>query len=196
MLEVRGPKTPTENGLLAALAIGLLLSWSAAPARAEITNTSFELTDHRGKRLSDMDLRGKHLLVFFGYTYCPDICPVALTNIAETLDHLGENAKKVTPIFVTLDPQRDTPEQLAGYVPHFHPTIIGLTGSADMIKQMATNYAVTYDTVTEGDDYLINHSGGVYVIDPSGAYLGFFDFDEPPEAVANTIGEMLSGAGN
>ena len=184
------------NGLLAALVIDLLLSWNATPASADITDTSFELTDHRGKRLSDKELRGKHLLVFFGYTYCPDICPVALTNIAEMLDHLGANAKKVTPVFVTLDPERDTPEQLAGYVPHFHPSIIGLTGSADKIKQMATNYEVTYDKVTKGDDYLINHSGGVYVIDPAGAYLGFFEFDEPPAAVANTIGDMLRGGGS
>jgi len=135
-------------------------------------------------------------LVFFGYTYCPDICPVALTNIAEMLDHLGDEADKVAPVFITLDPDRDTPEQLAGYVTHFHPSIIGLTGTTDEIKHVAANYKVTYDKVSEGDDYLINHSGGVYVIDPMGAYLGFFDFDEPPLAVANTLREKIGGGGD
>jgi len=149
----------------------------------------FQLTDHTGKIRSDADFRGKLLLVYFGYTYCPDVCPADLLQISLTLDQLGQAASEVQPLFITLDPERDTPAVLAQYVSSFHPSIIGLTGTPEQIQAAAAAYKVYYAKYTppDGGVYLIDHSGFTYLMDRTGKYLGFF----PPGTPANRMAEII-----
>jgi protein SCO1/2 len=118
----------------------------------------FALTNQFGETVRDSDFHGRYMLVFFGYTFCPDVCPTTLTTISTALDILGDAASKVTPIFVTVDPERDTPEYLADYLQYFHPAIQGLSGSLDQIKNLAKVYGIYYEKGQEGgdtDDYLM-----------------------------------------
>lgn len=130
----------------------------------------FELTDHDGKRvkLSDYTKQGKLVFVFFGYTHCPDVCPTALSTLAQVMKDLGDDAQKVQVLFISVDPERDTPEVLKGYVPFFYPTFVGLTGSEEEIKKVAKEYKAYYRKV-EGESkagYLVDHSATIYLITP------------------------------
>src|SRR5262245_36226819 len=130
----------------------------------------FTLLDHYGARRTDADFRGKLMLVYFGFTSCPDICPTDLQAIGLALDQLGQAAEEVQPIFITVDPERDTPQLLADYVPMFHPRLIGLSGDANSIRQAARAYRVYYAKVprTDGSDYTVDHSGFVYLMNGVG----------------------------
>jgi cytochrome oxidase Cu insertion factor (SCO1/SenC/PrrC family) len=137
----------------------------------------FELIDHTGRRITDQDFRGRYMLVFFGFTHCPDVCPAALQVMSAALDRLGSNADRITPILITLDPERDTPEQLAEYITSFHPRLIGLTGSASQIAAAAKAYRVYYKkSPTEGaaDTYTIDHTSIVYLMGPGGQLVAHF----------------------
>lgn len=149
----------------------------------------FELIDHTGTRRTDADFHGKLALLYFGYTFCPDICPADLLEIASALDLLGDAGEKVQPIFVTIDPERDTPERLASYVELFHPRLIGLTGEADAIRQLALAYKVHYAKVhlPVWSDYALDHSAFIYLIGPDGEYLGFF----PPGTSAERMAAII-----
>ena len=150
----------------------------------------FALTDQAGQARTDRDFRGKYLLVYFGFTYCPDVCPTDLQAIGLAMDQLGTLAAAVQPLFVTLDPARDTVEQLAQYVPLFHPKLIGLTGSEAAIAAAANAYRVYYKRVPfekNAADYTVDHSAFVYLVDPDGKYLGFF----PPGTPAERMVEMI-----
>ena len=107
----------------------------------------FELIDHTGVRRTDADYRGKLALIYFGYTYCADVCPTDLQAMASALDLLGDGARAVQPLFITIDPERDTPGHLANYVPLFHPRLVGLTGEADAVRRVARAYKVHYAKV-------------------------------------------------
>lgn len=151
---------------------------------------AFALTDQAGKARTDRDFRGKYLLVYFGFTYCPDVCPTDLQAMGLAMDQLGARADAVQPLFVTLDPARDTAEHLAQYVPLFHPRLIGLTGSESAIAAAAEAYRVYYKRILfekNAADYTIDHSAFVYLIDPDGKYLGFF----PPGTPAERMAEMI-----
>lgn len=151
---------------------------------------AFALRDQTGKRRTDADFRGQMMLVYFGFTYCPDICPTDLQAIGLAMDQLGAEAAKVQPLFITLDPQRDTVEHLARYVPLFHPRLIGLTGSIADVSQAAAAYRVYHNRVKTGDkpdDYTIDHSAFIYLVDSDGKYLGFF----PPGTDAARLVEMI-----
>jgi cytochrome oxidase Cu insertion factor (SCO1/SenC/PrrC family) len=145
----------------------------------------FSLVDHTGRRRSDADFRGKLLLVYFGFTYCPDVCPTDLQAITLALDALGGAADGVQPLFITVDPERDTPEHLAEYVALFHPRLLGLTGTAEDIRGAASAYRVYYAKVPGSDeaDYTVDHSGFIYMLDREGHYIGFF----PPGTTADRI---------
>ena len=145
----------------------------------------FALIDHNGTTRTEQDFRGKLLLVYFGFTYCPDICPTDLQSIGLALDKLGPAADAVQPLFITLDPARDTAEQLKDYVPMFHPRLIGLTGDAQAIAKAADAYRVYYAKVPaeNRDDYTIDHTAFIYVIGADGQYLGFL----PPGTDADRI---------
>jgi protein SCO1/2 len=150
----------------------------------------FQLTDHTGKLRSARDFRGRLMLVYFGFTYCPDICPTDLQAIGLAMDKLGAGAGDVQPLFITLDPDRDTAEHLADYVPLFHPRLIGLTGSAEAIQNAADAYRVYYKRVDfdKGEGaYTVDHSAFIYLMDRDGKYLGFF----PPGTSAEKMVEMI-----
>lgn len=190
---------------MAALLLGL---WSAVPASAQSSSRSaaelmdavmwnrepiggaFALKDQTGKTRTETDFRGQLMLVYFGFTYCPDICPTDLQQIGLAMDQLGADAKDVQPLFVTLDPERDTVEHLAQYVSLFHPKLLGLTGSIADTMKAADAYRVYYKRVSTGskpDDYTVDHSAFIYLIDRDGKYLGFF----PPGTDAPKMVEMI-----
>jgi len=153
----------------------------------------FTLTDQSGKTVTDFDYRGKYLLVYFGYTYCPDLCPTGLEAIAHTLDQLGRDAKKIQTIFITIDPARDTPKKLKEYVASFHPGIEGLTGSPDQIATIAKEYQVYYargEDVEDGD-YLMDHSSLIYVMDPKGKFVTTFPDDVSPAAMTDALRSII-----
>jgi protein SCO1/2 len=153
----------------------------------------FALVDHTGKPRTDADFRGKLMLIYFGFTYCPDICPADLLNIGLALEKLGEAAEHVQPLFVTVDPGRDTAEHLKDYVPLFHPRLIGLTGDAAAIHKVAAEYRVYYARVSvKGDDYTVDHSAFSYLMGADGKYLGFFPPGTPPDSIAQTIAQQLA----
>lgn len=152
----------------------------------------FALIDHSGKPRTNEDFRGKVMLVYFGFTYCPDVCPTDLQNIGLALDMLGDAAERVQPLFITVDPERDTVEHLRDYVPMFHPRLIGLTGNAAAIHAAAAAYRAYYAKVPlKGDDYTVDHSSFIYVVGADGQYLGFFPPGTPPDRIAESIRPRL-----
>ncbi len=153
----------------------------------------FTLIDQNGAPRHDSDFRGKVMLVYFGYTYCPDACPAALQAISETLDLLGADGKKIQPLFISVDPARDTPAQLKSYAANFHPSLIALTGAPDQLKQVEQEYHVYVAKVPQSgdDDYLIDHTSIIYVIGPDGRYRGQVPTGLPPKVMAATIQRFL-----
>jgi protein SCO1/2 len=134
----------------------------------------FTLVDASGKTVTDQNFRGRYMLIFFGFTHCPDICPAELQVMAAALDQLGDKAKKVVPIFITLDPERDTPEAVGAYVKNFSPNIVGLTGSMDAISAAAKAYRVSFSKFqdpTGGENYTIDHSALAYLMGTDGEYI-------------------------
>ena len=149
----------------------------------------FKLVDHSGKTRTDAEFRGKLMVVYFGYTTCPDICPTDLIQIGLMLDRLGDAADKIAPLFITVDPERDTTDVLASYVASFHPHLVALTGTREAIRSVAESYKAYYAKYTPPDRamYLIDHTGFVYLMGTSGEYLGFF----PPGTTAERMDEII-----
>lgn len=162
-----------------------ILMWNREPVGGP-----FELTDQAGHIRTERDFRGKLMLVYFGFTYCPDICPTDLQAIGQTLDKLGNDAGSVQPLFITVDPERDTAQHLAEYVPLFHPRLIGLTGKPEAIRKAADEYKVYYAKIPLGkdaSDYTVDHTAFIYLMDRDGNYLGFF----PPGTSADRMVEII-----
>jgi protein SCO1/2 len=153
----------------------------------------FSLTDQNGATRSDGDFRGKVMLIYFGYTYCPDACPTTLQAISQTLDMIGNQASKVQPIFISVDPARDTVEQLKSYAANFHPGILYLTGAPDALKQVESEYRIYVAKVPQSgsDDYLIDHSSIIYVMGTNGRYLASMPAGLPPKVMAATLQRYL-----
>jgi protein SCO1/2 len=154
----------------------------------------FSLIDQDGKRRTDADFRGKLMLVDFGYTNCPDICPLGLALMTDALERLGPDADKVQPIFITVDPARDTAPALKDYVAHFSDRIVGLTGSKEEIAAAAKAYRVYYKV--HGDpatnpNYPVDHSGFIYLMDRNGKFVTHFTHETPPDRVAEAIRKAL-----
>jgi protein SCO1/2 len=149
----------------------------------------FALIDHNGQRRTDSDFRGKLLLIYFGFTFCSDVCPVDLQSIASALNRLGTTGEAIQPLFITVDPEKDTPEQLKGYVALFHPRLVGLTGDARQIRQVARAYKVYYartePTRKGGSD--IDHMGVTFLVGADGKYIGYL----PPGSSAERIIEAV-----
>jgi protein SCO1 len=155
----------------------------------------FTLTDQHGERVSDADFRGRHMLVFFGFTYCPDFCPMTLDVITRALEELGDEAAGVVPIFVTLDPGRDDVEQMASYASLFHEDLVALTGTEAEIRAAARAYRVYWAEVElEGGDYTVDHSVFTYLMGPDGRYVTHFGHDVTPEALAEELRLRLAGS--
>jgi cytochrome oxidase Cu insertion factor (SCO1/SenC/PrrC family) len=148
----------------------------------------FTLTDQAGRQRSDTEFRGKLMIIYFGYTYCPDVCPTDLMAITQALDAMGPAAQGIQPVFITIDPERDT-KLLGDYVSAFHHSLVGLTGSPEEIRKVANSYKAFYSKVKDerSGDYSIDHAGVVYLMGRSGEYLGFM----PPQTGPDRLIEIL-----
>lgn len=191
---------------LAAAVLAAVLSLAAcgpAPAppafrATDITGAAFardfRLTDHNGRVRTLSDFRGKVVAIFFGYTHCPDVCPTTLADFAAALKQLGPKAKRVQVIFVTVDPQRDTPAVLKQFVPAFNPTFLGMYTDPEALRQLAKEYKVVYQktSVKAADDYLIDHSAGTYVYDPKGNLRLLMPYGSSPDAIARDLELLLT----
>lgn len=155
---------------------------------------SFTLTDHTGAVVRDADFRGRYMLIYFGYTFCPEICPTELQDISEALDLLGKDAEQIAPIFISVDPDRDSVEQMADYVPLFHKKLIGLTGTKAQVAAAAKAYRVYYARQGDGTDYEMDHSSIIYFMDPEGQYATHFAYGVDPERIAQKIKEVMAKA--
>ncbi len=161
---------------------------------------AFTLTDQTGTPRSEADLMGHYSLIYFGYTYCPDICPTSLSTMTQGLDLLAESdaAKEaaVLPIFITIDPERDTVEAMAGYAEHFHPRFMALTGTPEEVAAAAKAYRIYYQKVQEpgASDYLMDHSSIIYLMGPDGSYLTHFTHASTAEDIAKGLAEQVDPA--
>ena len=199
------PPKPDRRGLLAILGGGgalLLLAagylWmlgGTTPARQAAIGGPFALTAADGALVTDADFRGRYVLIYFGYTHCADVCPTTLAAVADALDALGPKASHVQPVFVTVDPQRDTPEVLRRFTSLFTPRLVGLTGTQDQIRQMQQNYRVTsivHPGAAGPMGYTMDHSSVLYFIGPNGRYLAPIRADESGSEMASDIARHMS----
>lgn len=151
----------------------------------------FTLVDHTGKTATERDFAGRFMLVAFGFTYCPDVCPNTLTLITESLNRLGDKAASVVPILITIDPERDTPEHLKEYVRHFHPRLVALTGTVEQIADVARKYRVYYAKVRpEGagaQEYLMDHTAIIYLMGPDGQFRTHFPHTMDVDAMTRRL---------
>lgn len=154
----------------------------------------FTLTDPAGTRRSLSDFRGSLILLYFGFTYCPDVCPTDLLAMGNLIRSLGVDGDALQPVFVTLDPERDTPEVLRAYVASFHPRFIALTGTEDEIRRVATSYKVFFQKVRPKgvDTYFIDHSAYVFLLDREGRFATLFPPGTPQERMAILVREQLT----
>jgi cytochrome oxidase Cu insertion factor (SCO1/SenC/PrrC family) len=199
---------PSELRIWLALACVLLSAPIAANDAAEPSATEliegllsgrvpvggpFELTDQSGHRRTEADFRGKLVVLYFGYTYCPDVCPTELQSISLALDKLGAAAEAAQPLFITVDPERDTPARLADFVSSFHPRLIGLTGSLAEIRKTAIAYKTFFakHSIATPGDYSVDHTGFIYLVSKDGRYLGFLPPGLAPGAIADAIRTRL-----
>ena len=179
----------------------LILTTSSSGPKVETSGKAliggpFTLVDQHGKTVTDRDFRGRYKLVFFGFTHCPDICPAELQVISASLDDLGSKAEEVVPIFVTLDPERDTPEVMADYVKNFGSRFVGLTGSPEEIAEAAKAYRVAFSKfdnkgADSNDNYSIDHSAFVYLMGPDGEYITHFNYGTPAAKMTESLRRYL-----
>jgi protein SCO1/2 len=154
----------------------------------------FSLVDQHGKRVSDADFRGRLMLIYFGFTYCPDVCPTGLQVMATALEKLGPKAEEVVPIFITVDPERDTVETIGRYVASFDPRLIGLTGSPEEIQAAAKAYRVYYRKAKDEASsaaYTIDHTSIIYLMGRDGQYVAHFTHATPPDTIAAGIAKAM-----
>ena len=182
--------------LLAVLLIGAggyLLLADRPPASLSVGGP-FALTDGDGKPVTDQTWRGKYLLVYFGYTFCPDVCPATLNNVADALDRLGAKADQVQTLFITVDPKRDTPAAVKQFAAAFGPRVAGLTGSAEQIAAVAGAYRVYYAehrTGTGPDDYSMDHSTVLYLMGPDGRFAARVRADGTGSEIAAILAKLI-----
>ncbi len=165
------------------------------PLLSNKIGTRFILQDHRGRPFTDRDMLGKFQLIYFGYTFCPDVCPSSLYSLTAALKQLGPLADQVQPYFITVDPIRDTSDVLSTYVGYFHPSMVGLTGSETMIERVARRYKVRYEKVNDpdrpADQYVIDHSSGLFLMGPDGHFIVKFAHGISPEKIAQRVRHEL-----
>jgi protein SCO1/2 len=196
-----GPRPPaTFIYAVAGLLVAVLLLgaggflWLTGSTDGPSIGGPFTLENSSGKTVTDRDFRGKYMLVYFGYTYCPDVCPTTLNAVADALDKLGAKAKDLRPIFITVDPQRDTPDVMKQYTGAFSPNLIGLTGTPDEIANVAKEYRVYYAKHVTGpgpNDYSMDHSSILYLMGPDGQFIAPIRADESGDEMAATIGKLV-----
>ncbi|EKV32038.1 Cytochrome oxidase biogenesis protein [Caenispirillum salinarum AK4] len=201
----------TVLGIVAALvvvvAVGLgprLAHWFGVPGASTSETTAavsiggpFELVNGAGETVTDQDFRGKWMLVYFGYTFCPDVCPTSLGTVGVALDGLDPAiVEKITPVFITVDPERDTPEAVGKYVAHFHPDMVGLTGSPEQVDAAVKAYRAYYKKQPQDDGpYLMDHSSVTYLMNPEGEFVRHFSHGTTPDAMAEGLREAVGAPG-
>jgi protein SCO1/2 len=155
----------------------------------------FSLQDGNGKPVTDKDFRGKYMLVYFGYTFCPDVCPTTLTAVADAMDKLGPVASRIQPLFITVDPKRDTPEVVRKYAAAFGSGIEGLTGTPDQIAAVTKEYRVYYAEHQTGpgpNDYSMDHSSVLYLMSPTGGFIAPLRADQSGDEMAANLKKLMS----
>jgi protein SCO1 len=180
-------------GVLLALALRETPQGAAGTALASAIGGQFQLIDQNGKPFSDADLKGKWHLIFFGYTHCPDACPTALNEMSLALDRLGIKRDEVGVVFITVDPERDTPDVMKSYVQSFDAPIVALTGSPEAVAQAAKAYRVFYAKHPRADgDYDMDHSAVIYVMNPEGRFTATFTPDSSADAIVQRLQKLIS----
>ncbi len=203
--------TPTRNNTLrwvlfgaAAILLGLLVGWGllqligtpysyhGTVIQSPDPASNFTLTGAGQQQVSLSDFRGEVVLIYFGYTFCPDVCPATMVELSQAMEFLGEDAKKAQVLMISVDPARDTPEKLAEYVTYFNPEFMGLTGTEDEVAAVATTYGIFYEkhpgSIESG--YLIDHTASVVVIDPDGYLRLVYPFNTPAEDIAADVQQL------
>ena len=179
-------------GVLIALAFRDQGKGAAGSPLAAAIGGPFSLVDQNDKRFTDANLKGKWQLVFFGYTHCPDVCPTTLNDLSLALDQLGDKKSQVGIVFISVDPERDTPAALKSYVESFGSPVEALTGSPDAVAQAAKGYKVYYAKHPRGDGgYDMDHSALIYIMDPQGRFTATFTPDDQPEKMAERLKKLL-----
>jgi protein SCO1/2 len=166
---------------------------STASQGSNLVGGTFTLTDHSGDKVTERSYPQKFKLIYFGYTYCPDICPTGMAIITEALELLGDKADAIKPLFITVDPKRDTVQTMSEYHNHFHPSFSNLTGTLNEINEVAKLFKV-YSKTSKGSDpenYLMDHSSIMYVMSPEGKYLSHFSSDTTPEQIVTFFNRTL-----
>ncbi len=151
----------------------------------------FTLVNQDGKTVTEKDFLGRYMLVFFGFTYCPDFCPTELQVMTAALDQMGEQAKKIQPVFVSIDPDRDTPEVMKSYVENFGGGLVGLTGSAEQVAQAAKAFRVYYAKAGQGADYKMDHSTFIYLMGPDGRFVKHFTYTTDAARLAQELKTLV-----
>lgn len=161
---------------------------------ASAITPSFSLVSHRGERVSGEDYGGKWLLMFFGFTHCPDVCPTTLAELAAVMQRLGSNADAVQPLFVSIDPGRDTVDEMAEYVTQFHPSIVGLTGTDEEIAAATENFRVFYERTPDAaapDGYTMSHTSAVYLVSPEGEFVVPYTYGTSVEEIVDDLTQRI-----
>lgn len=164
---------------------------------------AFTLTDHTGKVVHDTDFRGKVLLVFFGFTRCPDMCPITVSTLSKTMGLLGDKASQVQPLFISVDPENDTPKVIADFLKNFDSHILGLTGTTEQIKQVSDSYKVYFakvngkggavsDNKQDKGDYSLDHSGYIYLMSKDGQFIKVLPYNVPEDELAQAVTAVLN----
>ena len=197
----RGPSNNTVYAIIGLLVTLMLLATggymflAGSPPAALTVGGPFTLIDGDGKTVTDRTWRGKYMLVYFGYTFCPDVCPTTLSAVADALDKLGSKADLIQPLFITVDPRRDTPPVVKQYAAAFGPRVIGLTGSPEQIAAAAKAYRVYYAEHRTGpgpDEYSMDHSSVLYLMGPDGRFIQPVRADQSGPELAAVLGKLVS----
>jgi protein SCO1/2 len=186
--------------MLRALLFAVLLAAAPAWAQHDLSGETtaivprYLLQDPLGRSVTSEDFRGRFQLISFGYTYCPDVCPTTLVEMAEILKQLGADAGRLQPIFVTVDPERDSGKVLKTYTEFFDPRILGLTGSPALVRRAADNFKIRYAKVREpgSENYAVDHSAGMILLGPDGLFVRKFGFGTPVERIVGELRQILA----
>ncbi len=180
---------------MAVVLIAAATLWLTAGNGGPTIGGPFNLVNGDDKPVTDRDFRGRYMLVYFGYTFCPDVCPTTLNQVAGALDQLGPRADRVQPIFISVDPGRDTPAVVKQFAAAFTPRLMGLTGTPEQIAQVAKEYRVYYAIHRTGsgpNDYTVDHSSILYLMDPAGRFLAPIPADGTAAEIAASINHYVS----
>ena len=197
----RGGRRPTLVYGIIGLVLAMLIFgaggflWLSQGGTASFVGGPFTLVDGSGAQVTDRDFRGRYMLIYFGYTLCPDVCPTTLNEMADALDRLGSTADRLQPIFITVDPDRDLPNVVKRYTEAFSPRLLGLTGSEGQIARVAQAYRVYYAkhrTGPQPNDYTMDHSSVLYLMGPDGKFIAPIRADEDGAQMAADLSRLMS----